>query len=65
LKGLLVLSKNGADYFKSLTVGGDSGALVYLTKEKKALGMVVGGNTQYTYAIPFSGILNETKTTLI
>lgn len=60
---LIVLSEN-LDYLKSITEGGDSGALVYLTEEKKALGMVVGGNTQYTYAIPMKRILEITKTNL-
>jgi V8-like Glu-specific endopeptidase len=64
LKNLLVLSKNLTEPFKSLTIGGDSGAIVYLINEKKALGMVVGGNSQYTFAIPLAGILEETETTL-
>lgn len=66
LKNLLMISKNniGSGLLKSLTVGGDSGALVYLTKEKKALGMVVGGNKQYTFAIPMTDILKKTETNL-
>ncbi|WP_163409763.1 hypothetical protein [Flavobacterium ajazii] len=64
LKELIVLSKNTVGNLQSLTEGGDSGALVYLTQEKKALGMVVGGNSQYTYAIPLERILKRTKTIL-
>jgi hypothetical protein len=64
LKELIIISKNTIGNLKSLTEGGDSGALVYLTQEKKALGMVVGGNSQYTYAIPIERILSRTKTIL-
>ena len=64
LRDLILVSKNKIGSPVTATQGGDSGAMVYLAKDKIALGMVVGGNGQYTYLIPLSKILSKTKTQL-
>lgn len=64
LRNLILISKNKIGNPLTVTQGGDSGAMVYVTKNKIALGMVVGGNRQYTFLMPLSKILSETKTRL-
>ena len=44
---------------QSLTIGGDSGAMAYLSDTKEPLGMVVGANEQYTFLIPITDILEQ------
>lgn len=63
--GLILISGNKSAYPIAITEPGDSGALVYLTKDNTPIGMVVGGNDQYTYIIPMQVILTATKTNLI
>lgn len=63
--GLIMISGNKSAYPTAITEPGDSGALVYFTADSTPLGMVVGGNNQYTYIIPMQAILTVTKTNLI
>lgn len=63
--GLIMVSANKSAYPAAITEPGDSGSLVYLTSDKTPLGMVLGGNDQYTYVIPMQTILTVTKTNLI
>jgi hypothetical protein len=64
LGGLILISNNNIGTPVTATQKGDSGAMVYLVKDRVALGMVIGGNSQYTYVIPLSRILLRTKTQL-
>ena len=64
LTNLIMIKKSNDGPPESVSQKGDSGALVCLNDEKKALGMVVGGYKQYTYLIPMDTILNATKTSL-
>lgn len=50
---LLLIKRNGKDRFSA---DGDSGALVY-TKDFKAMGIIVGGNDEYTWAAPIESCL--------
>lgn len=44
---------------KSLSQGGDSGAIIYdnLNNQKHPIGIVIGGDTMFTYAMPLSDIM--------
>ena len=65
LKNLILLSKNRLALTTGLlTEGGDSGAMVYLLNDKTALGMVVGGNSHFTYIMPMASILKTTQSKL-
>ncbi|SEP24113.1 Trypsin-like peptidase domain-containing protein [Flavobacterium sp. CF108] len=48
---------------KSITFGGDSGAAV-LDEQNRVIGIVVGGNSELTYAIPIATIFNQLNITL-
>ena len=65
LSNLILLSRNKTSSPVTLTESGDSGAIVYMSQDKTAFGMVVGGNKLYTYAIPLHTILTNTQTKLI
>jgi hypothetical protein len=52
-------STTDAQTCSSLTTGGDSGALLYDPDTKEPIGMVIGGNSRFTYAIPLSSILQN------
>lgn len=62
---LILLSTNKSDNPLPLTQPGDSGAIVYTTKDRTPIGMILGGNKQYTYAIPITSLLQATQTKLI
>ncbi|MGQ2985286.1 hypothetical protein [Flavobacterium sp.] len=62
---LIQIAANRSNDPVSLTDPGDSGALVYRTKDKVAIGMVIGGNGQFTYLIPMNTILDNTQTKLV
>ena len=44
---------------QAISIGGDSGALLYDADTNEPIGMVVGGNARFTYAIPLSTILQR------
>jgi hypothetical protein len=57
--GLITISssKNVFD-FSPISVEGDSGALVYHAATEQPIGMILGGNTQFSFAMPFGAIIN-------
>jgi hypothetical protein len=55
LKDLIVISSVEGNKFKSLTQAGDSGAFV-VDKGNSVIGLVVGGDTSFTYAIKMNKI---------
>ena len=62
---LIVLTQNGSNgENKTLTYGGYSGSLV-IDNNNQPIGMVVGGDTQYTYAIPIDTILKTFNVTIL
>ncbi|WP_448701833.1 hypothetical protein ACFGVR_06220 [Mucilaginibacter sp. AW1-3] len=67
INGLIVLSnivKTGDSItYKTLSVPGDSGALIY-DDQNTPLGMVIAGNSQFTYAIPLNTILSTTQSAI-
>lgn len=60
LEGLIVLSKVDGNKRSKITKPGDSGAIVF-DKEFKALGLIVGGDDKYSYAIPINRIVKHLK----
>lgn len=56
LNNLIKLSRYPYNHI-GLTVGGDSGAMVYFTDSNVPLGMVIGSNEQYTFVSPLADIL--------
>jgi V8-like Glu-specific endopeptidase len=65
LKNLILISANKYGTPSCATEGGDSGSLVYFPTNNIALGMVVGANAHYSYAIPMNRILDKTQTQLV
>ena len=57
--GLITLSssKNVFD-FSPISVEGDSGALVFHAETEQPIGMILGGNTQFSFAMPFGTLIN-------
>jgi len=47
---------------KAVSEPGDSGALIYDEETNQAVGMIIGGNNRFSYAIPISKILEQTDT---
>jgi len=59
MTGLITISTNLDHFnFNPPTRKGDSGALVYHLNTRQPIGMVVGANTQFSFVIPISVILN-------
>ncbi|MGO4289850.1 hypothetical protein [Chitinophaga sp. RAB17] len=65
LKDLLVLTKRVGANYKSLTIEGDSGSLVIDRVSNEVLGMVVGGDKCFTYAIKMTEIEKRLKIDLL
>ena len=63
LNNLIKLSRYPYNHI-GLTVGGDSGAMVYFTDSNVALGMVIGSNEQYTFVSPLADILATLEATI-
>jgi hypothetical protein len=58
------LTKNGdATVYTSLTTAGDSGACVF-DENNHPIGMIVAGNSKFSYAIPMADILIKTNTVI-
>lgn len=55
LNNLIAISD---DEGKSITLGGDSGAAI-LDEQNRVIGIVVGGNSEITYAMPITTIFNQ------
>lgn len=65
LRGLIAISHRESDgSLTGITMPGDSGALVLDKDKKNAVGIVVAGDNEHTYAIKMSTILNTTGFTL-
>ena len=56
MSGLMIIGKDG----QSISRKGDSGAVLY-NESKNAVGMIVGANDQYSFAIPMFDIINATR----
>jgi hypothetical protein len=56
---ILVSASKSANNYKTLTEGGDSGALVVTEDSNSIIGIVVGGDSKFTCVIPFNRIQNE------
>lgn len=60
LKDMILLSKSrSVNNYKTLTQKGDSGAIVFLKESHSIIGIVVGGDSQFTCVLPFKRIQNE------
>lgn len=55
---LIVLSNKNNNLYKTMTAPGYSGSLV-IDENDYAIGMIVGGDKSYSYAIPINKILNK------
>lgn len=55
LQNLIAVAKQPGGTYGTISKGGDSGSL--LTDSQYILGMVIGGNAQFTYAVPMTSIL--------
>jgi hypothetical protein len=65
LKDLLLLGKSISNNdFETLTQGGDSGAIV-LDVNNRVIGMIVGGDDRFSYAIKIDKILNSLYVELV
>lgn len=63
LNNLIKISRYAYNHI-GLTVGGDSGAMVYFTDTNVALGMVIGSNEQYTFVSPLADILTTLEASI-
>jgi hypothetical protein len=59
MSDLITLSEDLNHFnFSSPTQKGDSGSLVYHANTRQPIGMVVGGNSQFSFVVPFQTILD-------
>jgi hypothetical protein len=60
MTGLISLSRDvHSNNFTTLTQEGDSGSAVYHAVNKQLVGIVVGGNAQFTFVIPMQQVLSS------
>jgi hypothetical protein len=55
IRNLIAVARQTGTTYSTISKGGDSGSL--LTDSQYILGLVIGGTTQFTYAIPITSIL--------
>lgn len=53
--------KQGNGHWKTVSAKGDSGSLVF-TKNLEPIGILIGGNNDFSFAIPLNTILTKTQT---
>jgi hypothetical protein len=63
-EGLIVFGAYTGSSWKTITEKGDSGS-VLLDKKNSAIGLVIGGNDQFSYALPIKRILTQSNCTII
>lgn len=67
LRDLIILSQvtvvNGVNTYKGITEPGDSGACVF-DSNNHPIGMIVAGNSKFSYAIPMTSILKRLNATI-
>ena len=61
--GLIVFGKLIGDQWRPVTLPGDSGS-VLLDKNKAAIGLIIGANSRFSYALPLKKILDQAKCTI-
>ncbi|MCR6722664.1 MAG: hypothetical protein NVV59_20745 [Chitinophagaceae bacterium] len=68
ITNLMVISHitetDGETYYTGVTEEGDSGACVY-DQDNNPIGMIVAGNSRFSYAIPIVAILSKISATII
>ena len=64
MEDLIVISNKNGDTYTSISKPGYSGSLV-IDSEKRAIGLLVGGDLNYSYAIPINKILTYFKCSII
>jgi len=63
MSNLITLSSDtNASNFTTLTQEGDSGSIVFHAGNKQVIGVVVGGNDQFTFVIPMQQVLSAFPT---
>ena len=60
---MILIGRKSGDKWKSISQKGDSGSVI-LDKKHHAIGLLVGGNKEFTYALPIHRILQEAKVTI-
>lgn len=60
-EGLMVIGVPGE---ATLSQKGDSGAVVF-DEHHRAIGLLIGGNDQYTFALPIWSILQHARCTIV
>ncbi len=62
-KNLILFGRRNGSKWKSISQKGDSGSVVF-DKENRAIGLLIGGNKQFSYALPIKPILEKAKCTI-
>jgi len=57
---LIVVGNNYGGFWSSISEKGDSGSILF-NRNFNPFGMIIGGDSQFTYAVPILPILNNTK----
>ena len=62
MRGIILLgSANNRNDSKTISQGGDSGGCVYNTITNELIGIVLGGDEKFTYALPIKKILEQSN----
>ncbi|GAA3623262.1 hypothetical protein GCM10022397_06210 [Flavivirga jejuensis] len=62
-KNLIIFGKLRGSKWKSISQKGDSGSIIF-DKDNKAIGLLIGGNKQFSYALPIKPILDKANCTI-
>ncbi len=63
-EGLIVVGNNTGGNWNSISEKGDSGSILY-DSDYNPFGLIIGGSTEFTFAIPLSNILSSTNTRIL
>ncbi|KAA3625270.1 MAG: hypothetical protein DWQ02_22025 [Bacteroidetes bacterium] len=58
--GLIVIGNNGGGAWSTISEKGDSGSVIY-DNQFRPIGLLIGGNNQFTFALPLSDLLTATN----
>jgi hypothetical protein len=58
LTNLIAIGRRKGNSWESISQPGDSGSIIYDEQNKIVLGMIIAGNSQFSYAIPMQSILD-------
>lgn len=59
-EGVIAVGNNDGGFWSPISQKGDSGAVLY-DEDNAPFGMIIGGDDEFTYALPLTDILNSTR----